>query len=294
MRKGRFAALLLVFALLLCGAAPAGEAPGESLPVQIDGLLSARGFMRNGQCLVPVRALSTACAQKLDWSEDKDGLTLQLGPLTASGRTGKQYLTAEGRYVWMPGGWLVRGGELYLPVPALEKLFGLQAELNETGCAFETEGAELLQGGEDYYYLNFPADDFYWLTHIIHAEAGVEPIEGKIGVGNVVMNRIRSELFPNTVYEVIYDTAHAIQFEPVAVGAIHEDPDPESVAAACLVLEGANTVGDSLYFVNPSAEIAWFDVMLQLETTIGRHKFYSRKIGENDSADTGAGTQPGL
>ena len=294
MRKGRFAALLLVLALLLCGAAPAEAAAGESLPVWIDGLLSARGLLLDGQCLVPVRALSAACAQKLAWSEDKDGLTLQVGALIARGMTGKQYLMAEGRYVWMPGGWLVRGGELYLPLPTLEKLFGVRAELSETGCAFETEGAELLQGGEDYYAFNFPADDYYWLTHIIHAEAGVEPIEGKIGVGNVVMNRIRSELFPNTVYEVIYDTAHAIQFEPVAVGAIHEDPDPESVAAACLVLEGANTVGESLYFVNPSAEVAWFDVMLQLETSIGRHNFYSKKDGENGSADTGAGTEPGL
>ena len=91
------------------------------------------------------------------------------------------------------------------------------------------------------------------------------------------MNRVKSKIFPDTVFEVVYDTEHVIQFEPIAVGAIHEDPDEESVAAACLVLEGANTVGDCLYFVNPSFGSAWFDTTLKLEKVIGRHNFYSPK-----------------
>ena len=280
MRKRGFAALLLALALLLCGAAPAQKepAPGaESVPMKIDALLSARAFRRDGQIFVPLRALCAACSCELSWSGDEDGFEARIGPLAVRGEKDRGYFVADGRYVWAPGGWMIRGEDLYLPVPAAQKLFGVEAVTDAEGVAFHMRGAQLLQGGEDYYALNFPADDFYWLTHIIHAEAGIEPLEGKIGVGNVVMNRVKSTIFPDTVFEVVYDTEHVIQFEPIAVGAIHEDPDEESVAAACLVLEGANTVGDCLYFVNPSFGSAWFDATLKLEKVIGRHNFYTQK-----------------
>ena len=260
MRKRGFAALMLALALLLCGAAPASResVPGaESVPMKIDALLSARAFRRDGQIFVPLRALCAACSSELSWSGDEDGFEARIGPLAVRGEKDRGYFVADGRYVWAPGGWLIR--------------------TDAEGVAFHMRGAQLLQGGEDYYALNLPADDFYWLTHIIHAEAGIEPLEGKIGVGNVVMNRVKSTIFPDTVFEVVYDTEHVIQFEPIAVGAIHEDPDEESVAAACLVLEGANTVGDCLYFVNPSFGSAWFDATLKLEKVIGRHNFYTQK-----------------
>lgn len=278
MRK-RSAALLLAFALLLCGAAPA-PVGAESVPVEIDGLLSARAFLLDGQCYVPLHALSAACALDFSWSESEAGIEARIGPLKMEGERGKDYLMADGRYIWSPGGWLVRGEELYLPLVAVEKLFGVSAKLSNSRCSFTTKRAQLLQGGEEFYALNFPADDYYWLTHIIHAEAGIEPLEGKIGVGNVVMNRVKSEIYPDTVFEVVYDTEHVIQFEPVAVGAIHEDPDPESVAAACLVLEGADVVGeDCLYFVNPAFGSAWFDSNLTLVRAIGRHNFYRDERG---------------
>lgn len=278
MRNRASAALLLALALLLCGAAPAPSG-AASVPMEIDGLLAARAFRRGGETFVPLRALCEACGVELSWSGGDTAIDVQLGPLSVHGEKDRQYLVADGRYVWAPGGWLVRGEELYLPVPAVQMLFGVRAESDAKGCAFSVKGAKLLEGGEDYYALNFPADDFYWLTHIIHAEAGSEPMEGKIGVGNVVMNRVRSERFPDTVFDVVYDTEHVIQFEPVSVGAIHEDPDEDSVAAACMVLEGASTVGDCLYFVNPSYGSAWFDGSLRLVKAIGRHNFYVEKDG---------------
>ena len=274
MRKRAIAALLLALSLLLCGAAPASS---DSVPVSIDGLLSARGWLRGGECFVPLRALCAALDRELSWSGGTAQLEIRIGPLSVQGEKGKDYLVADGRYVWSPGGWLIRGEELCLPVPAVEKLFGVRAFTDGGSCSFLLDGAQLLQGGEDYYALNFPADDLYWLMHIIHAEAGTEPMEGKIGVGNVVMNRVNSKIFPDTVFDVVYDTEHVIQFEPISVDAIHEEPDEESVIAACLVLEGASTVGDCLYFVNPSFGSAWFDNSLRLVVAIGRHNFYSEK-----------------
>ncbi|MEI3102536.1 MAG: cell wall hydrolase, partial [Oscillospiraceae bacterium] len=67
---------------------------------------------------------------------------------------------------------------------------------------------------EDYYELNYPSEELFWLSQIIHAEAWQQPLAGQIGVGNVVMNRVNSPDFPSTVFDVIFDMDHNIvQFE---------------------------------------------------------------------------------
>lgn len=68
---------------------------------------------------------------------------------------------------------------------------------------------------------SYYSDAVYWLSRIINAEAQGEPYEGKVAVGNVVLNRVKSPLFPNTIYGVIFEYYKGIpQFSPVADGTI--------------------------------------------------------------------------
>ena len=260
---------------------PAEPAPegAEPVAVTVDGLLLAKGWRKGGCVYVPVRALCDFFGLVMNWSGDEQSFSLRVDRLPVRGSRGQEYYTAAGRYVWAPEDWLVRGGELYLPARAVEKLFSLEAEEDgEEKLAYSSEGMELLSGGPDYYELNYPTEELYWLSHIIAAEARFEPLDGQIGVGNVVMNRVRSDRFPNTVFEVIYDTVNAIQFEPIALGGIREDPSEQAMIAACLVLEGADTVGDSLFFINPEfADAGWFDAALEKTAQIGSHYFYSER-----------------
>ena len=91
--------------------------------------------------------------------------------------------------------------------------------------------------------------DLDLMAAIIECEAGGEPYEGKIGVGAVVMNRVRSSQFPNTISEVIYQSG---QFSPVASGklasVLSRGARQDCYDAARDVLAGANTVGDCLFF----------------------------------------------
>ena len=116
--------------------------------------------------------------------------------------------------------------------------------------------------------------DLFWLTQIISAEAKYQPLAGMIGVGNVVLNRVESKDFPDTVFDVVFDVSRVVQFEPVSTGGIYAEPDPLSCVAARLCLEGYCTVEDSLYFVNPSKGSDWFDKALEKVTSIGQHNFY--------------------
>ena len=69
-------------------------------------------------------------------------------------------------------------------------------------------------------------------------------MEGKIAVGNVVLNRVNDPRFPNTVYGVVFQRN---QFTPAMTGTINRTPNESSVIAAKLCLEGANTAGAVSY-----------------------------------------------
>ena len=119
-------------------------------------------------------------------------------------------------------------------------------------------------------------DDIFWLARIIHAEAAGEPYKGKVAVGNVVINRVNSSQFPNTIYSVIFEYYQGIpQFSPVQDGTIYNNPGSESLKAAEEAYFGSRPVGDALYFFNPKkAAGIWIVKNRQYVTTIGNHDFY--------------------
>lgn len=87
------------------------------------------------------------------------------------------------------------------------------------------------------------------LAAIIQCEAGGESHEGKVAVGAVIMNRIQSSDFPNSISDVVYQSG---QFSPVASGklssVLQEGARSDCYAAAQEALNGVNPVGNSLYF----------------------------------------------
>lgn len=101
--------------------------------------------------------------------------------------------------------------------------------------------------------VSFAEDDRYLLANLIYCEAGAEPYEGKVAVGSVVMNRVLSSVYPNTVVGVIYQNK---QFSPVASGrlalALAEGrATPSCYQAADEVMAGTTNVDTCLYFRTP-------------------------------------------
>ncbi|WP_352418931.1 cell wall hydrolase [Proteiniborus sp.] len=123
---------------------------------------------------------------------------------------------------------------------------------------------------------NSNTTDLYWLSRIIQAEAGAEPYKGKVAVGNVILNRVASNSFPNTIKNVIFEYYKGIpQFSPVADGTIYNTPSEESIQAAKDALNGVKPVGNSTYFFNPDkAEGKWIVNNKTYVARIGEHVFY--------------------
>jgi len=300
--KNKFFALALA-ALLLCGCAaqeseaapPAEETPAPSLaipspppPAQkreyeeamvfFEGLLGGRAYVKDSVLYISPESLAEHYGFELQAELREGGFSLIAPELDMSGSYNADYMQANGRYIYSPERSLIVGGRLYLPEEVTEKVFGvnvtvfgepMRAEISDAAPVF-------LQGGSNYYDINFDTLDIYWLTQIIYAEAREEPMAGLIGVGNVVLSRVESELYPDTVFDVIFEREPAVQFDPVFTGGIHEQADERSYIAACLCLEGYNTVGESLFFVNPvKGDDTWVSSNREFVCNIGRHDFYA-------------------
>lgn len=109
------------------------------------------------------------------------------------------------------------------------------------------------------------ADDLNLLAAIIYCEAGNQSREGKVAVGAVVLNRVASASFPNTIHDVIYQSG---QFTPAYSGglasALANGVPSDCTEAAQAALNGENPVGGALYFNTGSGK----------GMKIGAHQFY--------------------
>lgn len=115
----------------------------------------------------------------------------------------------------------------------------------------------------------YSSEDMLWLAKIIHAEARGESYEGKVAVGNVVINRVKASNFPNTIKGVIFQKG---QFQPVRNGSVYNQPGEESIRAANESIT-RNIVGDSIYFYEPAtATDTWIRTRTKV-VDIGNHRF---------------------
>ena len=185
-------------------------------------------------------------------------------------RVGDQYIQANGRCLYVLNGVITQNGQVLVPVRTIVQAMGGWVNWNqESGVVEIYSGEGPIASGESFYN----SDAVYWLSRIISAESGNQPLDGKLAVGTVIMNRVESPLFPDTIYDVIFAPN---QFSPARNGSINREPNAESVVAAKLVLEGIRVGGNSLYFVNTATTPnSWAERNRTYVTTIGAHTFFS-------------------
>ena len=125
---------------------------------------------------------------------------------------------------------------------------------------------------------NLEYNEYNVLLRIVEAEAGGEDITGKMLVANVIMNRINSRRFPNTVTEVVYQKSHSgrAQFSPIVDGRFDSvTVSQETVDAVERVLNGEDSSNGALYFRSVYSNSGWFDSALTRVIEHGNHIFYT-------------------
>ena len=190
--------------------------------------------------------------------------------LTMTAAVGDQYVVANGRYLYVEDGVITLDGAVAVPVRVLAEVMKMTTEYDaQTGLVHLTSSEEVgyLEDGDTYY----DSDSLYWLSRIIYCESGNQVLDGKIAVGNVVLNRVSDSRFPDTIYDVIFQKN---QFSPASSGSIYREPNEASVIAAKLVLDGAVVLEDALFF-NRAGLVCYASKNRPYITTIGGHAFYA-------------------
>lgn len=120
-------------------------------------------------------------------------------------------------------------------------------------------------------------EDLMLLARAIFAEARGESFTGQVAVGAVIINRVNSTFFPDTVREVIMQrNRQTFQFTPVANGTINLEPNQTAIEAAIKALEGHDPTGGALFFYNPAISTDRWITTLPVVTRIGRHVFAAK------------------
>ncbi len=284
-RKALLPLLCLVVAVCSIGASiPAGAAdtaayglPLGASPIDVtfDGkrALEGEAMLIDSITYVPLRSFSElAGADSVAWNQNNRTATVKKGKLTVYVTDNALYINANGRYFFTVKKILNIDGRLFVPVRAIAAAFSVTVDWDgEKRAVILNTTGKTLKSGDSYYN----SDDLYWLARIINAEAGGEPLLGKIAVGNVVLNRRDSGEYPNTVYGVVFDRRGGTQFSPVAMGTIYRTPSQASIIAAKICLEGYSVDNKILFFMNPSISTSnWISRNRPFAFVIGKHHFY--------------------
>lgn len=253
------ATLVLIF--LAAGRAQAAE-------VELGGkTVTAAGQISGGTTYVPLRELLGAFGGwDISWDNSIRTAKAEGELFTLSFPVGSSTALVDG-YAIEVGRIFLKDNATYVPLRAVANLLGADTIWNGHGKPIQLRERTTYRGHSD--------EDFYWLSRIISAESQGESLLGQLAVGHVVLNRVESRQFPDTIKDVIFDVKYAVQFEPVTNGSIYWEPTARSVLAAKMVLNGTEAVGESLYFYAPAlSQGAWINQNRTYYTTIGCHKFY--------------------
>jgi len=116
----------------------------------------------------------------------------------------------------------------------------------------------------------YSSSDLYLLARLVNGEARGEPYTGQVAVAAVVLNRVKSASFPNTISGVIYQSN---AFTSVADGQINLAPSESAKKAAQDAMNGWDPTSGCLYFYNPATSTSKWIWSRTVVVTIGKHNF---------------------
>lgn len=266
-KKRIIAASVFAVILLVC------VIPANALTLDVNGT-SLDCYAENGITYTSVRSFAELYeGYTVDWDQKSGVASVNGNGLELSVYYNNYYSVANGRCLMRDGINKSIDGRVYAPVTVLAKAVGATVNWDSSRSVVTVKGGNSAITSASSYY---NSDDLYWLARIIQAESGGESYMGKCAVGNVVLNRVKSSQFPDTVKEVIFDKKYGVQFTPASSGTIYNTPSEESILAAKACLDGFYKSNSILYFLNPSiADNFWIVNNRRFVFRIGSHDFYA-------------------
>lgn len=236
----------------------------------VDGVYGAKtreavkAFQRkNGLTADGVVGPATAKAMGISSTSTTTTSTSTKGDVV-SVKTYQQKLKSWGYYTGAVDG--VKGARTVSAVKAFQRKNGLTADGIVGNATAKAMGISVSAGTNSSYTNN----DTYLLAKAVYSEARGEPYVGQVAIAAVILNRVKSSAFPNTVAGVIY--------QPWAFTAVHDgqfelEPNATAYQAARDALNGWDPTYGSIYYYNPRTATNTWIRSRKVTTTIGKHVF---------------------
>lgn len=236
----------------------------------VDGVYGAKtreavkAFQRkNGLTADGVVGPATAKAMGIGASTSSSTTTTTKGDVV-SVKTYQQKLKSWGYYTGAVDG--VKGAKTVAAVKSFQRKNGLTADGVVGNATAKAMGISVSAGTSS----NYTNNDTYLLAKAVYSEARGEPYVGQVAIAAVILNRVKSSAFPNTVAGVIY--------QPWAFTAVHDgqfelEPNATAYQAARDALNGWDPTYGSIYYYNPQTATNTWIRSRKVTTTIGKHVF---------------------
>ncbi len=204
------------------------------------------------------------------YGQDIEAAVLKEGSRGSDVKTVQDKLRRWGYYTGSVDG--IYGPKTKEAVKYFQRKNGLTADGIVGKKTFEALGMmeQANAGGSQSSGNGYTNSDTYLLARCIYGEARGESYTGQVAVGAVVLNRVRSSDFPNTISGVIYQK-HA--FTAVSDGQINLTPDQTAINAAKDAMNGWDPTGGCLYYYNPVTATSEWIFSRETVITIGKHVF---------------------
>lgn len=248
----RILIVVLVFSIII-GVPIHGSELEVTVSVNGTGLrFDSAPFIHEERTMIPVRTIAEVLgAEEILWDEVLQQVTIVYENVHYKMKIGSKTYLMGGVPREMDVAPLIAEGRTLLPLRYVAETFGFEVEWDAATRTVELykDGVEVL----DTYAVTsaYSNEDLLWLARIVNVEGLDIGYEAKLAIANVVLNRIKSEEYPNSVYNVIMDDAYAVQFPPAHRSSFQTlEPDEQSWLVAEDALNGHNNIENCLYFNN--------------------------------------------
>ena len=205
----------------------------------------------NDRVYIVARTLTDALGYEIEWFEESSQVKIsspEKDVLLTIDQT-EAFINQESYRMEVAP--FILDGRTYIPLRMVSEVLSCEVRWDQSTYTVHLQKENHQVHESQIYNRPYTDEDLLWLSRIVEVESDFNSIPMKIGIANVVLNRVNDPRFPNTVYDVIFDAEYAVQFPPAHKASfLSVEPSYLSILSSKKALEGVNNVGESLYFNN--------------------------------------------
>lgn len=250
--KKRIIILCTIFILVLSVSASYGVEVRVSLKLNDEYIISDEpNILIDDTTYLVARNLVDALGYTIEWNNDERKVTITTDNKEIEFMVDKDLVYVNDQIIQIAEKPFIRNGRTYIPLRIVAEHLGCKIEFIQDTYTVALTKDSLEEVNKNVYTPAYTEEDLMWLSKIVEVESSHNNREMMLAIANVVTNRVKSDSFPDTVEDVIFEVNSHVQFPPAHKESFKSvEPSLNSKIASKNALEGKNNIGDALFFNN--------------------------------------------